>query len=134
MIRIYLMTLLEIIRTLNTDSKCLDFIAKVRWPTQITCPRCGGEKISRLRIRNKLECSKCKYQYNATAGTAFSKTYIPLPKWMLALYLYCSSKGKVKSAELARTLDLPYKTAWNLRNRIRKNHSNFDFDRLAGLV
>jgi len=128
------MTLLEIIRKLNTNEKCLNFIAKIRWPSRVTCPRCEGQKVIRIYTRNKYECNKCNYQYNSIAGTIFSKTYIPLHKWMLAIYLYCSSNGKIRAAELARILSLPYKTCWHLLEKIRSNSKNFEFDQLAGLI
>jgi Mn-dependent DtxR family transcriptional regulator len=63
-----------------------------------------------------------------------SKTYIPLPKWMLAIYLFCSSGDKVKASELARTLELPNKTAWQMLKKIQKESKNFEFEKLAGIV
>lgn len=128
------MTLLEVIKKLNTNEKCLNFIEKIRWPEGIICPRCSEEKITKILTRSKYECYKCKYQFNAIAGTILSKTYIPLSKWMLAIYLFCSYNGKIKPVEITRVLDLPYKTGWYLFNKIKENSKNFDFDQLAGLI
>lgn len=128
------MTLLEVIRRLNTNEKCLKFIEKIRWPEGVRCPRCDGKKIFSIPARNKYECSECEYQYNAIAGTILAKTYIPLSKWMLAIYLFCSYSGRMRPAEIARVLDLPYKTGWHLHNKIKKSSKNFEFDQLAGLV
>ncbi|MBW1896368.1 MAG: transposase [Deltaproteobacteria bacterium] len=128
------MTLLEVTKKLNTHKRCLKFIEQTRWPHGITCPRCEGEKIINVGTRDKYECSECRYQFNATAGTVLSKTYIPLPKWMVAIYLFCAHSGQTRAAELVRVLDLPYKTAWHLLNRIRRDGKNHDFDKLAGLV
>jgi len=128
------MTLLEIIKKLNTNEKCLNFIEKIRWLAGVICPRCGGQKIIRVPTRNKNECSICNYQFNAIAGTILSKTYIPLSKWMLDIYLFCSHNGKIKPAEITRVLDLPYKTGWYLLNKIKKNSKNLDFNQLAGLI
>ncbi len=128
------MTLLEVVKKLNRKSKCLKFIAQIRWTDGIMCPRCAHKVIHRITTRHKFECSNCRYQFNAIAGTPLSKTYIPLPKWMLAIYLFCSSEGKVRAAELVRVLDLPYKTAWHMHKKIQKESKNFEFEKLAGIV
>jgi len=53
---------------------------------------------------------------------------------MLAIYLFCTSAGDVKAAELVRMLDLPYKTAWHMLKKIQHESKSFDFDKLAGIV
>ena len=63
-----------------------------------------------------------------------SKSYIPLSKWLIAIYLFCTSRGNIASAELSRLLNLPYKTAWALHERIKKNHKGYNFNDLAGLI
>jgi transposase-like protein len=128
------MTLLEVAKMLNTNEKCLKFIEKKRWPNEVSCPRCNSTKVVRVYSRNKFECNDCKYQYNAIAGTVLSKTYIPLSKWMIAIYLFCSSKGKLKSSEIAKSLNLPYKTAWSLLKKIKDNYKSLEFEKLAGLI
>jgi len=128
------MTLLEIIKKLTTKEKCLKYIEKIRWPEGVICPRCGEHRVSIINTRDRFECYKCKYQFNAIAGTILSKTYIPLSKWILAIYLYCSHSGQIKPAELMRVLNLPYKTSWHLLNKLKKNSRNFDFKQLAGLI
>lgn len=128
------MTLLEVIKKLNTNLKCLKLIENIRWSGGVICPRCNGQKIITIRSRNKFECSFCKYQFNAIAGTIFSKTYVPLSKWMLAIHLFCSHEGEIKPAELSRILNLPYKTVWHLLDKIKENSKNYSFIQLAGLV
>lgn len=128
------MTLLEVIKTLNGKDRCLDFIEKLRWPDGVICPRCEGVKVHRLRARKKFECSNCHYQFSPTAGKAMSKTYLPLPKWMLAIYLYCAAEGQITPGELVKILEVPYKTAWHMLKKIRTESTNFDFGILAGMI
>lgn len=127
------MTLLEVYKKLNTNRKCLDFIEKIRWQNGVICPRCHNQNLNRIQSRDKFECSNCKYQFNSIAGTVLSKTYIPLQKWILAIYLYCQQSGRLKPSELAKVLDLPYKTAWHLNQKIKKNSTNHEFNKLGGL-
>lgn len=128
------MSLLEVVRRFDTQAKCLRYIERLRWPNGVRCPRCNADTISRIRTRRKFECSRCRYQFTATAGTIFHKTFIPLPKWFTAIYLMCSSKKGISANQIARDLDLPYKTAWSMCHRIRQAMANTDFERLCGIV
>ncbi|HMK28799.1 MAG TPA: IS1595 family transposase [Terriglobales bacterium] len=44
---------------------------------------------------------------------------MPLWKWLLATYLLCESRRRVSVNQIKRTLRISYKTAWQLRHRIR---------------
>jgi len=55
-----------------------------------------------------------------TVGTVFERSKIPLHKWLLAVYLLCSSKKGISSHQLHRTLGVTYKTAWFMAHRIRE--------------
>lgn len=105
---------------------------KTRWPEGVTCSRCGSRIISRISTRDKFECARCEYQFTAPAGTIFHKTYIPLPKWFLAIYLMNSGR-EISVNQLSRDLSLPYKTAWSMAQRIRSEMKNQEFTKLAGL-
>jgi hypothetical protein len=55
-----------------------------------------------------------------TVGTVFERSKIPLSKWLMAVYLLCSSKKGMSSHQLHRTLGVTYKTAWFMTHRIRE--------------
>lgn len=128
------MTLLEVVRRFDSQTKCLRRIEKLRWPNGVRCPRCNADTVSWIRTRHKFECSRCKYQYTATTGTVFHKTFIPLSKWFMAIYVMCSSKKGISANQIAGDLDLPYKTAWSMYHRIRQAMANTDFETLCGVV
>lgn len=111
-------SLLEIIKSYGDDGQCLRFLEDRRWPNGPVCPRCKAKKVYRLKAVDKFECSSCRYQFSATSGTIFHKSYIPLSKWFLAIYLMFATASRVRAVELSRNLNLPYKTAWYLRRRI----------------
>ncbi len=127
------MGLLEITKSLATEEECEKYLEKVRWPNGVVCPRCGAERISKIKTVKKFECSRCKYQFSVTAGTIFHKTYIPLTKWFIALYLICSTK-KVTVNQISKDLDLPYKTTWYMCKKIKRAMKNKDFSKLCGIV
>lgn len=128
------MTLLDVVKRFYTNDKCLKYIENIRWSDSITCPRCNSDKISKIYTRNRYECSKCKYQYNATSGTILAKTYLPLSRWFLVIYLFCDSGGKISASEIARILRLPYKTAWFMHHKVKNASRNYDFEQLGGII
>ena len=127
------MGLLEITKRFNNKEKCEEYIHKVRWPNGVTCPKCGSGSPYRLSSVKKFECSKCGYQFSITSGTIFHKTYVPLPKWFLAIYLICVSKQNVKVNQIHVALDLPYKTAWYMCKRINQAFKNPEFKNFCSM-
>ena len=127
------MRLLEITNKLATEEECEKYLEKIRWPNGVLCPRCGSRRISRIKTVKKFECSQCRYQFSVTAGTIFHKTYIPLTKWLIALYLLCTTK-KATVDQISRDLELPYKTTWYMCTKIKKAMKNKDFSKLCGIV
>lgn len=102
------------------ESKCRDHLENLKWPDGIKCPRCGSEKISRIKERSQFDCDACRYQFSVTAGSIFHDSHLPLWKWFLAVYLMTESKKGISANQLKRTLGVSYKTAWYLCHRIRK--------------
>ena len=127
------MRLIEITRELATEEECEKYLEKVRWPNGVVCPRCGAGTISRIETVKKFECSQCRYQFSVKAGTLFHKTYIPLTKWFIAVYLICSTR-KATVVQISKDLELPYKTTWYMCTKIKKAIKNKDFSKLCGIV
>jgi transposase-like protein len=129
------------------DEKCREFLALMRWPEGVRCPRCDSDKIGTLkanlgvrngmhspRKRNQFECSSCSYQFSVTSGSVFLDTHLPLWKWMLATYLIVDSKKGVSANQLRRQLNVSYKTAWYLCHRIRSAMLDTDTTPLSGVI
>jgi len=113
-------SLVEAQREFATQERCEEYLAEMRWPNGVECPRCGSKAVTRLSTRRKWQCKDCRYQFSVTAGTIFHKTYIDLPRWMMAVWLMCNSPKGCSSKQLERTLGVTYKTAWYMTHRIRK--------------
>lgn len=128
------MGLLEITKRFNSNEKCEEYIQKVRWPDGIICPKCGYGNPYKLRSVKKFECSKCQYQFSVTSGTIFHKTYVPLPKWFLAIYLIYVSKRNAKVNQIHVALDLPYKTAWYINKRINQAMSKGELKEFCSML
>ena len=111
--------LLELTEGSPNEEKCRAYLEGLRWPNGVRCPRCGSNKISRIRTRGQLDCDPCRYRFSVTAGTIFHDTHLPLWKWFVAVNLIVESEGDVSASRIKRTIGVSYKTAWHLRYRIR---------------
>jgi transposase-like protein len=125
------MNLIDVARELGTEEQCLAYVEKARWPNGVCCIKCGGVRASRIvttsqskskRTRLLYECldKDCGHQFSVLTGTLFHDTHLPLPKWFMALALFCDAKKSVSALQMQRHIGVAYKTAWYLCHRIRK--------------
>jgi len=118
------MDILEIMRRWPTQEAAFAHLERVRWGSRPICPYCGSDKVCPHASKdNKIprwQCQSCHSAFSATVGTIFHHTHLPLPTWFLALAIMLNAKKNISNAQLARDLDLPYKTAWSLALRIRQ--------------
>jgi transposase-like protein len=120
----------------STESACLDFIAKLRWPESFICPGCG-ERAARpsLMERGLFLCRKCKRQTSITSGTLFHGSHKPLKTWFLAMWLITSQKHGASALGLKKALGLgSYDTAWSWRHKLRRAMVRPGRDKLTGGV
>jgi transposase-like protein len=73
------------------------FVEAHLWPDGPVCPHCGAtDRIYELKGKSTRfgtrKCGHCRKLFTVTVGTVFESSHIPLHKWLVALYLLCSSK------------------------------------------
>jgi transposase-like protein len=66
------------------------------------------------------KCGECRAQFTAKVGTVFEHARLPLTKMLQAVHLMVSSKKGISAHQLARVLEVQYKSAWFLAHRIRE--------------
>lgn len=117
--------------------KAREYLEALRWPEGPVCPHCGsidnayalnGEK----HRPGLYKCADCRKQFSVTVGTLFERSHVPLHKWLLAVYLLCSSKKGHSSHQIHRMLGVTYKTAWFMTHRIREAMKDPVFTRQLG--
>ncbi len=128
------MNLCKLIEDFGGDEKCRAALLAIRWPDGVVCPRCQSKKISKIARRGQFDCDSCRYQFSVTSGTIFHDSHLPLYKWFLATYIVAESKKGISANQLARMLNVSYKTAWYLCHRIRKTMQNESAELLRGVV
>src|SRR4029077_10008755 len=66
-----------------------------------------------------LKCGACRKQFTVTVGTIFEDSHLPISKWLMALFIICSSKKSISANQLSRMLNCSYKAAWFMAHRLR---------------
>lgn len=123
-------TLIEAIRYFSDQDVCRDFVANLRWPDGVTCPRngCGSANVHFISTRKIWRCNGCKKQFSVKVGTIFEDSPIGLDKWLPAIWLLTADKKGVSSYQLERALGVTQKTAWFMLHRIRLAMSTESFN------
>jgi transposase-like protein len=107
-------TLFEAVQQFADPDYCHQYMVKVKWPHgKITCPKCGGGKVSHLTTRRMFKCmaKECHKQFSAKVGTIFEDSPLPLSKWFVAVWCIANFKMGISSHELGRTLGITQKSA-----------------------
>lgn len=121
----------------NDDNKAREYLEAIRWPNGPVCPHCGVID-GHYQLQGKShrpglwKCKDCRQQFSVTVGTVFERSKIPLSKWLMAVYLICSSKKGISSHQIHRTLGVTYKSAWFMTHRIREAMRSGDLAPMGG--
>jgi transposase-like protein len=117
-----------------------------RWPQGPVCPHCQNhtekpiyklkpQADSKSNVRKGVyKCGACREQFSATVSTVLEDSHIPLPKWVMAIFILCSRKKAVSALQLSRMLGLTYKSAWFMAHRIRFAMGDSHKGKLKGVV
>ena len=98
------LSLIDFNRRYGSDEQCHAALIAMRWPDGFECPHCKSRRHSYSPARRIFQCSACRVQTSARAGTMFHKSRTPLVKWFLAIHLLTSAKNDIAALELARQL------------------------------
>lgn len=130
-------TLVEAIRYFGDEDRAVGFLASMRWPEGVCCPRCGSTAVKFIKTRRLWECKDCetRKQFSVKVGTIFEDGKLPVGTCLIALWMIVNAKNGVSSHELARSLGITQKSAWHLGHRIRLALHAGSFERqLSGQV
>jgi transposase-like protein len=114
-------TLVEAIRYFSDPAVCREFMASLRWPNGVACPRCGSKEVGFIATRGVWECkaNHPKRQFSVKVGTVMEDSALTLDKWLIAMWMEANSKNSISSYEVAATLGITQKSAWFMQQRIR---------------
>lgn len=116
---------IEGIEPVASEQRAIALIERRAWPDGPVCPHCGATgRIYALSGRSTRaglrKCGDCRRQFTVRVGTIFEGSHLPLHKWLLAIFMMCSSPAGVSARQLQNSLQVSYKTAWLMCRRIRR--------------
>jgi transposase-like protein len=150
-------SLQQIHKQFDTQDKCMALLVNLRWPDGVSCPRCGTNKVFKIKHRAWIWvcksgaetidkqtgevkiCKKQGYRFSPLVGTVFENTNYPLPVWFEVIYLICQNKKGMSAMQVQRMLTengrkTAYKTAFYICHRVRAMLDNPEFGPLMGQV
>src|ERR1700751_508557 len=110
------LTLKTIAREYATDDKARTLLESMLWPKGPVCPHCKNhtdKPIYKLEAnegsnapvrKGVYKCGACSEQFSVTVGTVFEGSHIPIGKWLMAIFILCSSKKSISANQLHRML------------------------------
>lgn len=107
----------------TNEAAAVAYMEADRWPNEVTCPLCGGDKVHKMGGETQagmFVCYDCNGKFTVRTGTVFERSHIALHKWLLAMHLMSSSKKGISAHQLHRMLGITYKSAWFMAHRIRE--------------
>ena len=113
--------LLEATRYFSNPDACIEFVASIRWPNGITCPKCEGKKLSFLTSRRLWKCmaKDCQRQFSVKTGSIFENSSVSLDKWLTVVWLVANCNNEISSYQIMRHLGVTQQTGWYMLYRIR---------------
>ena len=125
------LNLITLAQEYSSDEKARAFLESKLWPNGAICPHCKND--GQTKPNSKLEpkagsksavrkgvyfCGACREQFTVTVGTIFEGSHVPLGKWLMAVFILCSSKKSISANQMSRMLKVQYAllkslvTAW----------------------
>lgn len=109
------------------EMAAVEFMERQRWGGKPVCPHCQSEIVYQMtdaatagRSKRFLwRCRECKKQFTVRVGTVFEDSRVGLRHWCYAFWRASTSKKGVSALEIKRDLQISYKTALFMLNRIR---------------
>lgn len=104
----------------ESDLKCLELLAKIKWGDEFFCKNCGHSNYCKGKKPFSRRCTKCKHEESATSHTIFHNLKFPISKAFFIAYQICMENKKISSYEFARNLSLRQMTCWKFKDKVSK--------------
>ena len=130
-------SIIKLIKTLNTEEKCVQLLVDLKWNGTPTCPKenCNNTFNNSYNAKRKIfKCSKCKKNFSVKTGTIFQGSNLPLIDWFVAIYEIATHKRGISSVALSEKLEVSYKTALSMSHKIKEALAEENEGTLFGTV
>lgn len=107
-----------------SEAEAFELFREVRWGRDgdPVCPSCGAvDQHWFLPSRQQWRCRACAHTFSVTSGTIFAHHKLPLQVYLGAVALYTNAVKGISALQMARDLDVQYKTAFVLMHKVRES-------------
>jgi transposase-like protein len=113
-------SLYSLSKAFPSEEACIEHIEAIRWRENVVSPFDAQSKVWKCK-NGKYKCKNTGKYFNVLKGTMFENTKIELQKWFMAIWMITIHNKGVTAVDLAKDIDVSYKTALFLLHRIRAN-------------
>lgn len=105
-----------------TEGEAFGLLHDLRWPDEVECPHCGGERPWVYGSRGVYKCRSlnCRRQFTLTSCTVFAGRKMPLQNYVVCAFMFASSGNGISSCSLARQIGVNQRTAFRLGHLFRR--------------
>jgi Transposase zinc-ribbon domain len=106
---------------LPDEAAVLELLFRLTFRRLGACPGCQSTttRFYKLRTRKAFICQRCGHKIYPCANTFLHKSSTSLAKWLRAMQLLSLTRGKITARQLGADLQVTYKCAWRIRDRLR---------------
>lgn len=113
------------LKTIYKDGEdaAYETFCRLRWPEtdgEAVCPECGCVETYKITTRRRFKCKACHKQFSVTSGTIFASRKLAFVDLLAAICLFVNSAKGRSAVQFSRELDVQYKTAWVLSQKLRE--------------
>ncbi len=116
----------KLLELFQSDEKCLEFLADLKWENGFSCRKCGNTNYCPGKTSYARRCTKCKKEESATTGTIFHNCKFPVSKAFYIAFNVCKRNEEISTYEFARRLSLRQMTCWKFKTKIQKAVQEMD--------
>ncbi len=111
--------LIEFAERFNSDEKCIEYLAHIKWEDGYTCVKCGHAK-SQIRKNHSRTCNKCSHTESATANTLFHKVKFGVRKAFFICFEMSTSIKSLSARYVGERFGITEKTARLFMHKVRE--------------
>lgn len=115
-------SLIELAEMFPNEQAAVDWFESIVWADGRVCGHCGSDNTYAVASGKPMpyRCRACKRYFSIKTGTVMAQSPLGLRQWVYAIYLDCTSLRGISAMSLHRSIDVCYKTAWFVQQRIRE--------------
>ncbi|ALO13894.1 Transposase [Salinivirga cyanobacteriivorans] len=125
--------LIEFATRFNSDEKCIEYLAHIKWQDGFRCVKCGHTG-SQVRKNHSRTCNKCSHTESATANTLFHKVKFGVQKAFFICFEMATTTKSLSASYVGERFGVTEKTARLFMHKVREAMKSSGNNPMSGNV